>query len=53
MLLNVMMLPMPGWLQVVSLILPLIAGLLANHLVPNRAFVELDRSDEAATNAEA
>jgi uncharacterized membrane protein YeaQ/YmgE (transglycosylase-associated protein family) len=40
MLVNVLMLPMPGWMQVVALILPLIAGFLANHLVANRAPIE-------------
>ncbi|MBA3676135.1 MAG: hypothetical protein H0W74_01865 [Sphingosinicella sp.] len=36
MLVNVLMLPMPGWMQAVALILPLIAGFLANHLIKNR-----------------
>jgi hypothetical protein len=32
-LLNILVLPMPGWLQAVAVALPLIGGLLANHLV--------------------
>ena len=35
-LLNVMILPMPGWLQAVAVVLPLIGGLIANHLVAER-----------------
>lgn len=32
-ILNVMILPMPGWLQVAAVAAPLIGGLLGNHLV--------------------
>lgn len=35
-LLNVMILPMPSWLQAVAVLAPLIGGLLANHLVAER-----------------
>jgi len=38
-LLSVMMLPMPGWMQVSALIAPLLAGFIANHLVRNRTVV--------------
>ena len=32
-LVNVMILPMPGWLQVVSVLAPVLGGLIANHIV--------------------
>lgn len=36
-LLTVLMLPMPGWMQAVAVVAPLIGGLIANHLVGDRA----------------
>lgn len=36
-LLNVLILPMPGWLQAVAVAAPLIGGLIGNHLVAERA----------------
>jgi hypothetical protein len=36
-LLNILILPMPGWLQAVAVALPLVGGLVANHLVADRA----------------
>ena len=35
-LLTVLILPMPGWLQALSVVGPLAAGLIANHLVASR-----------------
>lgn len=35
-LLNVMVLPMPGWLQAIAIAAPLIGGLIGNHLVTER-----------------
>jgi len=35
-LLNVLILPMPGWMQVIAVAAPLIGGLIANHLVAER-----------------
>jgi hypothetical protein len=32
-LLNVLVLPMPGWMQALSVVAPLIGGLIGNHLV--------------------
>ena len=39
-LVNVLVLPMPGWLQAVAVAAPLIGGLVANHLVADRDFAE-------------
>lgn len=36
-LLNVLILPMPGWLQAAAVLAPLLGGLIANHLVAARA----------------
>ena len=50
-LLNVLILPMPGWLQAVAVAAPLIGGLIANHLVADRvvaAEVEADAAVEPA-----
>jgi hypothetical protein len=33
---STLVLPMPGWLQAVAVLAPLIGGLLANHLVADR-----------------
>lgn len=33
---NVLVLPMPGWMQALAVALPLIAGLAANHLIATR-----------------
>ncbi|HEV2815856.1 MAG TPA: hypothetical protein VGW40_01335 [Allosphingosinicella sp.] len=35
--LNVLILPLPGWMQALSIAAPLIGGLLANHLVKDAA----------------
>ena len=35
-LLTVLMLPMPGWMQAVAVVAPLVGGLIANHLVRDR-----------------
>ena len=35
-MLNVLILPMPSWLQAVAVLAPLIGGLIANHLVGDR-----------------
>ena len=37
-LLNVLILPMPGWMQAIAVAAPLIGGLIANHLVAERSF---------------
>jgi len=39
-LLNVMVLPMPGWMQAIAVAAPLIGGLLANHLVAERVVAD-------------
>ena len=42
-LLNTLVLPLPGWMQVLSIAAPLIGGLIANHLVkgaPRAADIE-------------
>ena len=44
MLISILVLPMPGWMQVVALLLPIAAGFLANHLVKTR--IELDDGAE-------
>ena len=36
-LVTVLILPMPGWMQAVAIVAPLIGGLIANHLVKSRA----------------
>lgn len=36
-LLNVLVLPMPGWMQAMAVAAPLFGGLIANHLVRDRA----------------
>ena len=41
-LLNVLILPMPGWLQAIAVVAPLIGGLLANHLVGEREVARTD-----------
>lgn len=54
-LLTVLVLPMPGWMQVAGLAAPLLAGLLANHLIANRLDPAVDEerhSDRAAHDAE-
>lgn len=52
-LLNVLMLPMPGWMQVAALAAPLLAGLAANHLVANRVTVTVEEGEtEAHRDAE-
>jgi len=45
---NIFVLPMPGWMQAVSVAAPLLGGLIANHLVADR----LD-PDMAAEDADA
>ncbi|HEX8214415.1 MAG TPA: hypothetical protein VF582_02970 [Allosphingosinicella sp.] len=52
-LITVLMLPMPGWMQVAALAAPLVAGFLANRLVPERVDAEAgDTADETATDAD-
>ena len=34
---NVFVLPMPGWMQALSIVAPLLGGLVANHLIASRA----------------
>lgn len=53
MLVNVLMLPMPGWIQVLALILPLVAGFLANHLIRNRLRGDIAASEGTSVDAEA
>ena len=43
-LLNVLILPMPGWLQAIAVAAPLIGGLLANHFVAERVAAEPART---------
>ena len=45
-LVTVLILPMPGWMQTLAIVAPLIGGLIANHLVKSRA---PDLPGEAAT----
>lgn len=52
MLITVLMLPMPGWMQVVALVLPLVAGFLANRLVANREH-RADLPERTGLDAEA
>ena len=53
-LLTVLMLPMPGWMQVAALAAPLIAGFLANRLVPDRIDEPAaDADDQTAADADA
>jgi hypothetical protein len=49
-LINVLVLPMPGWLQAIAVVGPLVGGLLANHLVADRSF---EAAAPAAREAEA
>jgi len=52
-LLTVLMLPMPGWMQVAALAAPLIAGYLANRLIPDRIDARADgAADGTAPDAE-
>lgn len=39
-LINVLVLPMPGWMQAIAVLAPLLGGLIANHLVAERDYVE-------------
>ncbi|HMG47095.1 MAG TPA: hypothetical protein VK614_06515 [Allosphingosinicella sp.] len=48
--LNILVLPLPGWMQVLSIAAPLIGGLIANHLVKGRA---PDVPEEAAATTDA
>ena len=50
-LLNVLILPMPGWMQAIAVAAPLIGGLIANHLVAER-IVAIDE-DKPIVEAEA
>jgi hypothetical protein len=47
-LLSVLMLPMPGWMQIVALVAPLVGGFLANHLVPDRLEAAIVDGEEPA-----
>jgi hypothetical protein len=49
---SVLLLPMPGWMQVLALVLPIVAGFLANHLVATREIVEPDAVAETEADAE-
>jgi hypothetical protein len=57
-LLTVVMLPMPGWMKFGALAAPLLAGFLANRLVPDRVDVASDEAgreraaDETAADAD-
>ena len=42
-LINVLVLPMPGWMQAIAVLAPLLGGLIANHLVAERDHVEPPR----------
>lgn len=50
-LLNVLILPLPGWMQALSIAAPLIGGLLANHLVKDAAPAEAATVDEPSVEA--
>ena len=53
--LNVLVLPLPGWMQALSVAAPLLGGLLANHLVAGRdlaAEAEAEAAAEAAPPVE-
>lgn len=52
-ILTVLMLPMPVWMQVAALAAPLLAGLAANHLVANRVIVDADEDDAGETHRDA
>ena len=53
-LISVALLPMPGWMQVTALAAPLIAGFIANRLVPERIEVtSAEAADETAADADA
>jgi hypothetical protein len=39
-LINVLVLPMPGWMQAIAALAPLLGGLIANHLVADRDVAE-------------
>jgi uncharacterized membrane protein len=51
-LLTVLMLPMPGWMQVAALAAPVVAGFLANRLIGDRFDEEAETSDETAEDAD-
>ncbi len=42
---NVFVLPMPGWMQALSVAAPLLGGLIANHLVADRSEADLTDAD--------
>lgn len=48
MVLNVLMLPMPAWMKLLAVILPLAAGFIANRLIPTRLEVADDGPDATA-----
>lgn len=43
---NIFVLPMPGWMQALSVVAPLLGGLIANHLVADRSEPDLADEDE-------
>lgn len=45
-LLTVLMLPMPGWMQAAALAAPIVAGFIANRLVPDRDGEPADEPDD-------
>ena len=49
-LLTVLILPMPGWLQALSVVAPLAGGLIANHLIPSRPAADFE-GEEAHRDA--
>jgi hypothetical protein len=52
-LLNTLVLPLPGWMQVLSIAAPLIGGLIANHLVKGAPAAEaLDGEGSSVGNGE-
>lgn len=53
-LITVLMLPMPGWMQVAALLAPILAGFIANRLVKDRAAStpETDEGDPIPADAD-
>ena len=47
--LNSIVLPLPAWMQALSIAAPLIGGLIGNHLVRERANVAVEDADAAET----
>jgi hypothetical protein len=49
--LNTIILPLPGWMQVLSIAAPLLGGLIANHLIAGRAATATATATETPTAA--